>query len=202
MFNKNTVASLFAGVLFAASANATVINFDTDAAGARANGFSSVTEAGVHFSDSIGQDLQIGNYGNQGHNNALGVFSDDQSQLVINFDFMVNALSLAFGNDDAGWTSNGDRGLLTLFKGATQVGQASVVLNRNDIMDQTVGFTGADFNRATFAYVHGNTPINLIEIVDDVTFTRSARVPEPTMLALLGIGLAGFGVLRSKQRKA
>lgn len=202
MFKKSTIASLFAVALFAASANATVINFDTDAAGARTNGFSSITEAGVHFSDNIGQDLYLANFGNQSHNNALGVFSDDQSQLIINFDFMVNALSLAFGNDDAGWTSAGDLGLLTLFNGATQVGQSSVVLNRNDIMDQTVGFSGADFNRATFAYVRGSTPIDLVEIVDDVTFSRSARVPEPTMLALLGIGLAGVGLLRSKQHKA
>lgn len=200
MLKKSAVASLFAGFMFAASAHATVINFEADALGARSNGFSSVSYAGVHFSDSMGQDLRIGNWGDQGHGRALGVFADDSSQLIINFDFMVNALSLAFGNDDPGWSSRGDRALLTLFNGATQVGQSNVVMNRNDIMDQLVSFSGADFNRATFGYVHGGTPINLTEIVDDVTFTRSARVPEPSMLALLGIGLAGFGALRAKRK--
>lgn len=202
MFKKSVVASLFSGLLFAASAHAGVIDFSSDSSGYKANGFSSVADAGVHFSDTLGQDLYLQNFGSQSHGNGLAVLSDDLSQLSIRFDFMINALSLAFGNDDAGWTSNGDRALLTLFNGALQIGQSSVEMNRNDLMDQTIGFSGADFDRATFAYVRGNTPINLIEIIDDVTFTRAAHVPEPTMLGLLGIGLLGLGALRSQQRKA
>jgi hypothetical protein len=66
------------------------------------------------------------------------------------------------------------------------VEQISVLMNRNDIMDQQISFSGATFNRAFF---HFSQEFFLAETVDNVEFTP---VPEPASVALLGIGIAGM----------
>jgi len=167
-------------------ARAGVVTFSGDSTGGKPNGFTSVESPVVHFTDSMGANLDVENYGIQSIGNGLGVFGDDASQLIIDFDLTVHSLSLVFGNDDPGFSSPGDIALLTAFNGTTQVGQASVVLNRNDIADQTISLAGFDFNRATFVYANSSgTPISLIEIVDNVTFLEGpAAVPEPSTLAM------------------
>jgi hypothetical protein len=122
----------------------------------------------------------------------------------MNFATLVSSLSLDFGNDDPSFTSPGDLGVLKTYVGATLVGQTSVVLNRNDLSDQTISIAGVPFNRATFAYTNpSGSPTTmgaftgLIEIVDNIRFTP---VPEPTSLVLLATAIGISFVGRRSER--
>lgn len=199
------VATVFAAALWVTGvgeAQAQVITFTGDTTGAQANGFTSVDSAVAHFTDSIGANLQVTDFGSQSNGNALGVFSDDPSVLIINFDVPMSSITLSFGNDDACCSSAGDVAQLTVFNGGVQVGQAQVVMNRNDLMDQTITVSGVTFNEARFAYASpGGAPINLIEIVDDITLVQG--VPALPALALAGLAVllmvAGYLALRRRE---
>lgn len=58
------------------------------------------------------------------------------------------------------------------------------------------GFRGIQLATANIAYFEllGNTAA-----YDDLTFTRATSIPEPATLALLGLGLLGFGAARRKK---
>lgn len=75
-------------------------------------------------------------------------------------------LSLAFGNDDPAFTSEGDRAVLTLYVNHRRVGRVWVLLNRDDIMNQRITYQGHRFNRAVFRYDVSSG--GLIEIVDNI----------------------------------
>lgn len=191
--------------LAAGQARAALITFEADSPGSKPNGFTSAESAVVHFSDSLGANLFVSDFGAQSIGQALGGFSDDPSLLIMDFDIVANSLSLVFGNDDPGFSSPGDIALLTLFLGAGQVGQTSVVLNRNDLADQTIAISGGNFNRAEFAYANsGGTPINLVEIVDNVEFTEVvAAVPEPSTFVMGGTAtLLCLGFARRRRSRS
>jgi hypothetical protein len=165
------------------------------------NGWSPVGFPGIQFSDTIGSDLFISDYTPQSDGKGLGAFSDDPSSILMKFLAPVNALAFDFGNDDPCCSSSGDIALLKLFSGATNVGQASVVMNRDDIMNQTISFAGVNFDSALFTYANSSgNPINLIEIIDNVTYTQAVNVPGP--LPIFGLAAAfGYGrKLRSRLR--
>jgi hypothetical protein len=73
-------------------------------------------------------------------------------------------------------------------------------------MNQSVVMSGVDFDSATLVYADpALNPINLIEIVDNVTFDQMAAVPEPKGFGLLALGLGflalvGMDVARRKRR--
>lgn len=169
------VGVMIGTVLVAAPATAVVppevsVTFTGETAGAKPNGYASAESAEVLFYDTSGANLSVGDYGVQSHGPGLSVGSDDDSALEIRLASPTTGLSLGFGNDDPAYTNPTDLAQLTLYRGATEVGQASVNVNANDVMDQTIGFSGTVlFNRATFQFVNAaEVPLNLTEIVDDI----------------------------------
>lgn len=170
LFVLVAAGSLVAGVVQPAGASPRgtddLITFELDAAGSKPNGWMSFDSAITKFSDSIGADLMVDDYGVQSDGQALAVFPDDQSFLKIQFSVPVCGLRLAFGNDDPSASNPGDKALLRLSNGPVTVGKRSVVMNRNDVMDQSIGFRGASFTDAAFWYAV--TTSGLIEVVDDI----------------------------------
>jgi hypothetical protein len=196
----------FAVVCFALTGTlqaAVTIDFESDTIGPQPNGFVSVDSPLVSFTDSVGADLTIYDYGWQSHGQALGVNTDyDDSRLIMDFGVTVNSLSLEFGNDDPVASAPGDQAVLTAFLNSVQVGQAFVEMNRNDIMDQSISLSGINFDRATFFYDVTHIPpyAGLIEVVDNITFEQSGNViPAPGAILLGSIGVALVGWLRRRR---
>jgi hypothetical protein len=152
-----------------------LIDFESDVAGPKPNGWQSVDSANAFFTDSLGADLYVADYGAQGDGQSLTTNPDDSSFLIIDFAIPMKSISMDFGNDDPFWTAPGDYAELRLFHGGNFVGSAQVVMNRNDIMDQTIALADAGcFDSAHFEYVVTvPTPPGtdgLIELVDNIAF--------------------------------
>jgi hypothetical protein len=179
-----------------------LIDFESDTTGAKPNGWQSVDSSLVTFTDSVGAELDVNNYGVQGDGQSLVVSDDyDDSALIMDFSILLQSLSLDFGNDDPSWSDPGDEAVLTLFNGATLVDEIRVVMNRDDEMNQTIAFAGQLFNKAVFFYdiKNANRP-GLIEIVDNIRFETGA-VPEPTAIAAWSVlGLIGAGLIHRRRR--
>lgn len=196
------LATLF--VLGASVASAQTVDFSLDATGVKSNGFVSAQSSLVSFSATPSGHLEIGDYGTQSHGKAIAVFGDDANMLLMTFANPMASLSLSFGNDQYGYIDVGGIGRLTLFNGAMQIGQVDVTVNGDDIMNQTVAFSGAPFTSATFQYRNSNAQAaNLIEIVDDVTFSGAAvtATPEPATFVLAGTGLLALGAVARRRRR-
>jgi len=181
------------GLTGSAQANIT-IDFENDPTGLKPNGWVSADSSLVSFTDSSGADLVVGGYGVESHGNALAVYWDDPGYLVMDFSVIATSLELEFGNDDPTWSNPGDTAILTAFLGATQVGQTAVVMNRDDIMNQSISISGMNFDQATFFYNVSRTPPNppgLIEIVDNIKF-NVIPAPGAILLGSIGAGLVGW----------
>jgi len=130
-------------------------------------------------------------YGWQSHGQALSVHTDyDDSWLIMDFSMLATSLQLEFGNDDPGWSNPGDLAILTAFLGVSQVGQTSVVMNRNDNMDQSISISGVSFDRATFYYAV-DPSLGLTEVVDNIEF-EVIPAPGAILLGSIGVGLIGW----------
>ena len=175
-----------------------VIDFESDTTGGKPNGWMSADSGLVSFSDSMGADLTVSDYGTQSHGQALGVFPDDPSYLIMDFAAPVSFLSLEFGNDDPGWSAPGDLAVLTAFLNGGQVGQTSVVMNRDDIMNQSISISGMTLDRATFFY-DVTAASGLIEIVDNIQFEPGGVIPAPGALVLGSLGAGLIGWLRRRR---
>lgn len=183
MIKRAMFSAAVIGLTTAAHAGTTVIDFETDPAGPRPNGFFSLNSPLVTFTDSEGADLLIDNFGIRSIGQGLAVGTDlDGSILIMDFSVTVDSLSMDIGNDDPLFTSPGDYALLTVYLDGNEVGTTLVELNGNSAMDQNIAFSGEFFNSASIEYyVSGD---GATEIVDNITFHP---VPVPGALAPLAM---------------
>jgi hypothetical protein len=163
------------GVLVAApgTANAvtptvTEVTFTGETLGAKPNGYATAAVPGVHFSDTLGPSVIVADVGVATHGPAIASGAPNTSGLEIRLTGPTTAISMGFGFD-TGMNAT-DQAQLTLYRGATQVGQVEVNVNANTVMDQRINYGGPRlFNRAVFRYVDAaGAPKNNYEVVDDI----------------------------------
>jgi hypothetical protein len=157
------------------SVDTPTVTFTRDSEGQKTNGFTSVHNTVAHFSDSMGEDISVFD-SDQSIGPGLRIRFDDPSALEMAFEVPMRRIRLDFGNDDECCSDPGDVGLLRVFLGGSEVGSSSTVMNRNDLPDQSVGVGGVSFRRAEFVYARGTTPINLIEIVDNIQLSAVCTI--------------------------
>lgn len=196
----------------AAAATFVTVDFEEDAAGVKADGFSSADYAGLDFFTDLGAGLEVGNYGVQSDGQGMLARNDTNGNFIVGVfnDGPHSFLSMDFGNDDPSFTIPGQRAVLTVYLGAALVGQTFVVMNRNDVMDQTIGFNFGPFDNFTFAFTDaaGNpftggpgTNVGLIEVIDNITFdVADAPIPEPATWAMMILGFGGVGAILRRRR--
>ena len=202
-------AAILSACAVSAQAATVTVDFSGDAPGFVPNGFTSSGSPIVSFTDSINSDLLVADFGPQSVGNGLGVYYDDASTLVMNFTQAVTNLALSFGNDDPAYSLPGDVVVLQGYLGGVLQGLSVVTMNRDDIMNQSIGFFGQQIDKAVFYYGRlalgpnnsiSLAPIDLIEVVDNVSFDVPdvAEVPLPASGLLL---LGGTGLLALARRR-
>jgi hypothetical protein len=157
-----------------------------------ANGFTSSGSTQIHFSDTDGVDLMVVQaFGSQG----LALLGDDDSGLLMEFDFVASALSLDLGNSSL--ANLGDTAVLTLFLGGSEVGSTSVALNLTDPIDQTISYAGVSFDSAILRY---DVAGGLTEFVDNIQVVPA--IPEPSAGFVFGIGVLLVGAACRRRSSA
>jgi hypothetical protein len=111
------------------------------------------------------------------------------------FSSYYTSMGFWFGNDDFGL---GFDAILEVFDGATSLGAVSLAANRNDFADQFIGLTSdTAFNKFQISYERPEAS-GLSVYIDDIYAGESA-VPEPSILSLMVLALAGLGI-RSRRK--
>ena len=196
------LAAICATGLAMGSARADIITFTLDAPGPRTGDFTSLSSPDVVFQNTGGTGLQILDATALGvAGNGLATTQQDDSGIRMLFSGPMSAVSVTFGNDDAGYSLDGDKAWLVLFNLGASVATVSVDLNRNSLVDQTISYAGPfTFTQAELYYGAPSGAGNFdLEVISSLSFTR-APVSEPASLALLGAGLLGFGLVQQRRR--
>lgn len=184
-------------VMSPASAKADAVTFELDPVQTQLpNGFRSAESSILRFSSNLINSLHIHpasfGSGEMVFFGTRGLAIEADTGIILTFDVPVTSLSLWFGNDSFLDTEPGDTAILRVFFDDEFVEEVVVPLNRDGIINQQISFSGATINRATFTF----STLNIVKTVDNIEFTQ---VPEPTTMALLGIGIAGV-VARLRRR--
>ncbi len=185
-------------------AQTVLLNFESESAGIKLNGYSPAGHPDVKFYDTVGADLTVNKYTGRGiGNRTLAVFGDtDGSKLRIDFAKPMSALSFYFGNDDISYASSNDRAWLEIWNGGNMVTRLSMAMNLDRAANQVFSYSGTPFTQAYFWY--GNSSgspytrsafgfTGMIEMVDNITYTY-AVIPEPAGTLVVG-GLLGLGAV-------
>lgn len=186
-----------AALLAASAAQATVVNFDNlNAGGKLASIAANNPYAGLSWSSSwyLG-DTAVAGYGNGAHSGANFVANG----------FGVNNLGISSADPfsfGGAWFATPD----------TNGSKASWVnISAFDSANQLIGSTGSVAIGSSYAFIpaaFSNVARLSITrdkgwfVMDDLSFSRGAAVPEPGSLALLGLGAAALGWTRRRARKA
>jgi hypothetical protein len=175
---------------FGASAAPIFVGFESDNVPRSEGGdFTSNDSSQILFRDSDladGSNLGVLEFNGS---NVLSVGIDDESGLLMEFDFIASALSLDFGNTSL--ADFGDTAVLTVFLNTTQVGSpVTVALNLTDSVDQTISYAGASFDSAILSY---NVAGGLTEVVDNIYVTPA--IPEPHAGLVFGVGALIVGAV-------
>ena len=187
---------LFAGVLLVspASAKADIITFELDPLLLTLpDGYRSVESSILSFRGSRASSLFIRPETEGEFFGTRGLAVESTPGVFMDFSVPVNSLSLWFGNDHPLQIEEGDTAILRVFMDGVFVGETTLLLNRDNLINQQIVFSGAVFNSASFHFSTDRT----VETVDNIEFTP---VPEPASLALLGIGIAGT-IARIRRRR-
>ena len=187
---------LFAGVLLMspASAKADIITFELDPLLLTLpDGYRSVESSILSFRGSRASSLFIRPETEGEFFGTRGLAVESTPGVFMDFSVPVNSLSLWFGNDHPLQIEEGDTAILRVFMDGVFVGETTLLLNRDNLINQQIVFSGAVFNSASFHFSTERT----VETVDNIEFTP---VPEPASLALLGIGIAGT-IARIRRRR-
>jgi hypothetical protein len=205
-------AAAVAALSLAGAAQAlTVIDFEGETTGGVAEGFTAAGAPELEFYTDLGDGLSLYT-GPESDGVSLLASNDTNGNFIrgVFTDGVHSFLSMTFGNDDPLFTNPGDMAVLTVFLGGSMVGSTAVMLNRNDAMDQTIGFAFGAFDSFTFAYTDalgspftggGAASIGLIEVIDNITFdTITAAIPEPSAWAMMILGFVGVGGLLRRRR--
>jgi hypothetical protein len=197
------------GIAAATPASAQVLDFESAPAGALAEG---TTFGGITFTSALGSGLEIGNYGVQSDGQGLSVRNDTNGNFLRGaLSGSSNYLSFDFGNDDPFFTTLTDIATLRVLSGATLLSTLTMALNRDDIMNQTMVYSGVSYDNFEFAFTDAaGSPFTtggstgLIEVVDNFRIAAprdvDGGVPEPStwLTLLLGFGAIGFGMRNRK----
>ena len=205
-----------AGVALATGAQAATINFDATPEGDKTNPFVAVGEPGITFFGFVPDSLSVVDRPVEG-NGTPGLLiagEDNGNFLFAQFDVPATSVSFDFGNDDPLFSIEGDVAVLFALDAAGELlGISTVVLNRNDLMDQTISYSGAPFASFAFAFDApdlltartgpGTAGVGLSELIDNIVF-EPVQVPESGAagVMLLGLGLLGGSLRRRRNPKS
>jgi hypothetical protein len=152
-----------------APATPSMMTFDADGEDLQPEPFTSVDNPTVHFVDTIGDDIDTANPPPEADGIGLRIGGDDPSAILILFDVPTTRVSILFGNDDPGFSQDGDAATLIVYRNGTRIATRNTVMNRDDVANQRVAFSGARIDKARFVYTDGaGAPIDLIEVVDNI----------------------------------
>lgn len=197
--------------LWAAGAHAATIDFNATPAGEKSNPFVARGQPGITFFSFAPDGLSVVTRPEGDGTPGLLIAGEDNGNfLFAAFDAPVTSVSLSFGNDDPARSAEGDVAVLfALDAGGNLLGLSTVVLNRNDLLDQTITYSGAPFAGFAFAFdapdlmrgITGPGPdgVGLSELIDNIVF-EPAAVPGPAASLLLALGLGFAGWLRANRR--
>ncbi len=156
-----------------------------------ANGFASIDDGRIQFSDTLGANLVVLDAGLAGGtplDGALGAFFDDASALRMDLvDILGKSIELTLLNADPAFFTPGDLAVLTAYLTGGVVGTSTVEIGTTDI----ISFDATLFDSVELLY-DVSSGAGLAEVVDRVVVTV---IPEPRASVAFGAGALTLGVV-------